>query len=149
MNEESPVQLSAETDSSAIADHTRKKLEFRDIRKYPYKGMDIKDLVSIRNFQTYTATNFPNAFSTSPRKILVRGQFSLQNKQFCQNVIFRNCIVIKYHHKHLFQQCQTSITNRKTENLRTQNFYRSNFQRVFCFCLTFKDFSPNLGQESI
>lgn len=115
MNEESPVQLSAETDSSAIADHTGKQLEFRDITKYPYKGMDIKDFISIRNFQMYTATNFPNTFSTSPRKILACGQFSLQNKQFCQNVIFRNCIVIKYHHKHLFQQCQAS----QTEKLKT------------------------------
>lgn len=77
MNEDSPVQLSAETDSSAIADDTGKQLEFRDTTKYPYKGMDIKDFVSKRNFQMYTATNFPHTFSTSPRKILVCGQFSL------------------------------------------------------------------------
>lgn len=55
MNEESPGQLSAERDSSAIADSfpLGKQLEFRDTTKYPYKGMDIKDLVSLPG-------NFPN-----------------------------------------------------------------------------------------
>lgn len=48
MNEESLVELLAET---LICHSSRfplgKQLEFRDIPKYPYEGMDIKDLASL------------------------------------------------------------------------------------------------------